>query len=301
MQRTGLTIGTRGSQLALRQTEIVSSLLQQMHPDIRIQVKTIQTDADRFQESPISAFGDKGVFVRAIERALHDRVIDIAVHSLKDVPADVESPGLVLAAFSTRADPRDVFISAKGMAIADMPAGSRIGTSSLRRTVQLRRLRHDLVYTGIRGNVDTRLRKLDRGDYDGIVLAAAGLQRLGLEHRITDYLPVDVCVPDAGQGIMVVQTRKQGEPREAVAGIDDAASRACALAERATVQALGAGCQSPVGALAVLQRGSIHVEAMAASLDGETVHRLWDEGPASAPALVGQRLGQRLLSILSHE
>lgn len=298
MQGSGITIGTRGSDLALRQTQLVSDWIRARFPDLDIRVRTIKTEADRFQDKSIASLGDKGVFVRAIERALLDGIVDLAVHSLKDVPADTETPGLALSAFSPRSDPRDVFITRPGGTFLTIPAGSRIGTSSPRRRVQLRHVRPDLEYRDIRGNVDTRVRKLDEGLYDGIVLAAAGLQRLGLHDRITEYFDVSRCVPDAGQGIIAMQTREVGPARTIVSAIDDIQSRACALAERAVVRALGADCHSPVGAFAEVDGDRIRVRGVAALTVEGDAFREEAVGSASRAESIGTDLGARLLAIL---
>jgi hydroxymethylbilane synthase len=293
---SSIPLGSRGSALAMRQTEIVAELLRQKFPSASLHVKAVQTAGDRNQYQPISTLGEKGVFVRSIEQALLAREIDIAVHSLKDVPSDVETPGLTLAAFSPRADARDVLVSRSGTDLKELPAGSRVGTSSLRRRVQLQAVRPDLVACEIRGNVDTRLRKLNDGRYEAIILAAAGIHRLGMADRITQFLPVELFVPDAGQGIIVLQTR-QDDAAEAVArAVDDPLSRAAAIAERATVRALGADCRSPVGAFAQVKGSRLVMHAMAARADGSNLVRLQDEGPLAAAQEIGHRLGLRLQS-----
>jgi hydroxymethylbilane synthase len=291
-------VGTRGSALAVRQTELIVTLLRQRHPEILFMVTTLSTVGDQVPDRPISAIGDKGIFVRSIERALLDGAIDVAVHSLKDVPADLETPGLVLAAFGARTDPRDVLIASHGTSLATLPSESRIGTSSLRRRVQLRVLRSDLGAVDIRGNVDTRLRKLDAGEYDAIVLAAAGLHRLGLQGRITQYLPVELMVPDAGQGILAVQVRRDDPVIDIVQAADDPESRIAALAERAVVRALGADCHSPVGAVARIDGASLHLEGMAATPDGSQLHRLARDGSVHDAEAMGSELGKDLRSLL---
>lgn len=292
----GLALGTRGSKLAIRQTELISNLLRESFPGIDLRTVIVETEGDRLQDRPLSQFGDKAVFVRAIERALLDGTVDVAVHSLKDVPADVETPGLTLAAFSARADPRDVLVSRSGGPLAALPGGSRVGTSSLRRRVQLAALRPDLIAADIRGNVDTRLAKVRNGEYDAIILAAAGMVRLNLEESITEFLPTDAFVPDAGQGIMAAQTRI-GDYAEALANqIDDTESRYRATAERAVVRALGAGCRSPVGAYATREGTRMRILAVAASPDLRRLERIEDSGPYDDPVGLGTRVGRRLLA-----
>lgn len=289
-----LRLGTRGSALARRQTELVRDALLAAVPGLRVDVSVIETRGDRIQNRPVSAIGDKGVFVRAIEEQLLDGLIDLAVHSLKDVPSDNEVPGLTLVAFSAREDPRDVLVSSSGQTLAELPAGSRIGTSSPRRRALLRAARPELEPLNIRGNVDTRLAKLRAGQYDAIILAAAGLLRLGLEGEITEYLPLDWWLPDAGQGIMAVQGRLGDSASEVALAMDDPVSRLTAAAERSVVRALGADCYSPVGVLARVSGDRIRVDAMAADDDMRNVRRDWYEGSAESAASVGDQLGRRL-------
>lgn len=295
---TAIALGTRGSKLAMRQTELIANLLREHFPGIDLRTVIVQTEGDRLQDRPLSQFGDKAVFVRAIERELLNGTVDLAVHSLKDVPADVETPGLTLVAFSARADPRDVLVSRSGNPLADLPPGSRVGTSSLRRRVQLAAMRPDVMAADIRGNVDTRLRKVRDGDYDAIILAAAGLERLGLEQSITEYLPVEAFVPDAGQGIMVVQSRVRDEVAAMAASVDDLDSRHRALAERAVVRALGAGCRSPVGAYATRDGSMLRIRAVAATADLRRLERVDDSGPFDDPVALGARVGRRLLEAI---
>jgi hydroxymethylbilane synthase len=291
-------LGTRGSALARRQAELVRQALIAAVPDLCVTVSVIETPGDHNQDQPVSRIGDKGVFVRAIECALLDGSIDLAVHSLKDVPSDVEDPELSLAAFSTRADPRDVIISRDGRRLRELPPGATVGTGSPRRRAQLREARLDLEALNIRGNVDTRLRKLDEGQYDAIVLAAAGLHRLGLESRITEYLPVTSWLPDAGQGIMVVQGRAGDEAVEIAGAIDCPESRLAALAERAVARALHADCHSPIGALARVEGGQLRLDAVAASDDLGSLHRQAGAGPAEQAVSIGLAVGTRLAESL---
>lgn len=299
MTATGvIALGTRGSKLAIRQTELISNLLREHFPGVELRTVIVQTEGDRIQDRPLSQFGDKAVFVLAIERALLNGTIDLAVHSLKDVPADVETPHLALAAFSARADPRDVLVSRSGASLADLPPGSRVGTSSLRRRVQLMAVRPDLVSVDIRGNVDTRLRKVREGNYDAIILAAAGLVRLGLDNDISEYLSIEEFVPDAGQGIMVVQSRTGDDAAAMASAIDDTDSRRRAEAERAVVRALGAGCHSPVGAYAARDGAVMQVRAVVATPDLRRLERIEDSGPFEDPEMLGARVGRRLLGML---
>jgi hydroxymethylbilane synthase len=287
-------LGTRGSALARRQTELVRSALERSDPGLQIAVEIIETRGDRVQDRPISQIGDKGVFIRAIEARLLDGSIDLAVHSLKDVPADVVLPELSLAAFSERGDPRDVVISRRGLALAELPPGARIGTSSPRRRALLADTRPDLLAVDIRGNVDTRLRKLREGQYDAIILAAAGLHRLGLQEEITEYLPVETWLPDAGQGIMTVQGRVDDLATEIAQAIDCAPSRAVATAERAVARALGADCHSPIGALAQVDGATLTLRALATRRDLRNLQRAEAHGPADQAEAIGFEVGARL-------
>jgi len=263
MQRTML-IATRGSALARAQAETVARQLGAL--GVRVELRIITTTGDRLQRAPQMAT-DKGLFVKEIEVALLAGEVDLAVHSLKDLPTAIP-PGLKLAAVPQRADPRDALVSRAG-GLADLPRGARVGTSSLRRRAQLLRARPDLKILDLRGNVDTRLRKLDSGQYDAIVAAAAGLERLGLDHRITQHLDPQVCLPAAGQGALAVEARADDEEAIGVArGIDDAPTRACVQAERALLAGLGGGCRVPMGALAQVEGGRLRLRGMVASQDG---------------------------------
>jgi hydroxymethylbilane synthase len=251
------------------------------------------------QDVSVSQLGDKGVFVRNIEAALLSGEIDLAVHSLKDVPSDDDVPGLKLAAFSPREDARDVLVSRDGKLLADQALGAIVGTSSLRRRSQLRACRPDLRVKDIRGNVDTRLRKLRDGQYDALILAAAGLVRLGFGDQITEYFHIDLFTPDAGQGILAVQTRCDDWLDEITERLDDPYSRLAAGAERACVRALGADCRSPVGAYASLVGDEMLIVGMAAREDGSQLRRYIVRGTASESIELGRELGSRLLHALA--
>lgn len=258
----------------------------------------VKTLGDRVVNVPLRDFGNTGVFVKEIEAALLSGAIDLAVHSLKDVPSQ-EDPRLILAAFPERADPRDVIVSRNGEGFAALPRGARVGTSSARRQAQLRARRSDLAFRDdLRGNVDTRVRKLREGMYDAIVLAAAGLLRLGRSDDIAEYLPIDICLPDAGQGILAVQTRSDDdEVRNIVALLDDPAVRTVALAERAVLQASGGGCRVPVAAHARFSDDKLPtliVDGMIARVDGSRILHYRVVGPASDPEELGRRLWEGL-------
>src|SRR5437868_1021718 len=244
-----LVIASRGSQLALWQARWVETQLSALGHESRIEI--IKTTGDKITDVPLAKVGTKGLFTKEIEEALLDGRADLAVHSLKDLPTELP-PGLVLAAIPPREDPRDAVV---GKRLAELPRGARVGTSSLRRAAQLRKLRPDLAIESVRGNVDTRLRKLDEGQYDAILLAAAGLKRLGWADRIAEILPVDAMCSAVGQGALAIETRERGAGWDACRALDDAPTHAAVLAERGLLGALGGGCQVPIGAHARIENG----------------------------------------------
>jgi hydroxymethylbilane synthase len=289
-----VAIGTRGSKLALAQTNMIRDALLAAHPGLNIAVERITTRGDVILDRPLSAIGDKGLFVTEIEDALRARRIDLAVHSAKDLPSELP-PDMAIAAFPRRADPRDALVSRGGLRLADLPAGARLGTSSLRRACQLRHLRPDLRVEDLRGNVDTRLRKLREGLYDAIVLAAAGLERLGLSGEVSEYLDPADMLPAVGQGILAIEIRDDDSATAALlAPLDDPAARVAATAERAFLARIGGGCQVPVAAWARLENDSLALDGLIGARDGRLV-RAELAGPASDPAALGARLAERLL------
>ena len=259
-------MATRGSALALRQTELVVEALRACWPGLGIELVTVRTTGDRDQSAPIAALGD-GVFVRGVEAELLAGRADVAVHSAKDLPT-AEPPGLVLAAFPPRGDPRDVLVSRKGGTLAGLPTGARLGTASPRRAALARALRPDLEVALIRGNVDTRLRKLHDGEYDALVLAAAGLERLDRAEQVSECLDPRSWVPAPGQGALVVQCRAGDATERLLAPLDDATTRAAVTAERAVLRRLGSGCRVPVGAYAWLDAGRLALRGMLIAPDG---------------------------------
>jgi hydroxymethylbilane synthase len=286
-----IRIGTRGSLLALAQARAVAAAL----AGVETELIAMRTEGDRLAEARLAVVGGKGLFVREIEEALRRGDIDVAVHSLKDLPAD-EPPGLTLAAFPRREDARDVLVARQPATLATLPRGARVGTSSPRRRALLLARRPDLAVEPIRGNVDTRLRKLAAGDYDAVVLAAAGLHRLALvpEHR--SLLDPEEFVPAVGQGIIAVQARADDlATLGALARVDDAATHACALAERAYLARLGASCNTPMAAYARLTRGALHMSAVVAGEDGRRVLRASATAPAAEAARLGRELAETLL------
>lgn len=292
MSRT-FVIGARGSKLSLRQVEMVSEALRAARPGTRLELREIHTEGDR-STAPLAEIGGLGVFTKAIEDALLSREVDIAIHSLKDLPADL-APGLALASVPTRADVRDALISKGSVALRDLPPGARVGTGSGRRAVQIQALRPDIETAEIRGNVDTRIRKAETGEYDAVVLAMAGLTRLGLLDKVTQVFELAEVLPAVGQAALGIETRADDEETIAlVRAIDDAATHAAVEAERAYLQRLGGGCRLPVGAFAAVEDGELALRAMIAG--GETIFRTAMRGPLSAPAELGHRAADDVLA-----
>ncbi len=286
-----LTIGSRGSALALWQARWVLSRLEARGEAARIEI--VHTTGDRVHDVSLAKVGTKGMFTKEIEEALLDGTIDIAVHSLKDMPTELPA-GLTLAAIPEREDARDCVV---GRTLASLAKEARVGTSSLRRAAQLRALRPDLEILDIRGNVDTRLRKLDEGRYEAILLAAAGLNRLGWRDRIAEYLEPERMCPAVGQGALAIETRDDGGPAHLLAAtLDHPATHTAIAAERALLASLGGGCQVPAGAYAHIENGILHLSAIAASPNGQRVIRAGVSGdPARAEAL-GREAGDALLA-----
>jgi hydroxymethylbilane synthase len=286
-----VTLGTRASALARTQTELVAAALTEAWPGLRCETRVIDTAGDRTQASgePLPEIGGKGLFTEELERALRAGEIDVAVHSLKDLPTE-DAEGVVLGAVPAREDPGDCLVSGGGRRLADLASGAVVGTSSLRRAAQLRAARPDLELRSIRGNVDTRVRKVREGEYDATVLAAAGVRRLGLEGEVAEWLGEDVMLPAPGQGALAVQCRLDDPVLELVAAIDDAATRAEVTAERGFLRALEAGCSAPVAARAVVSTTPrVRLQALVASVDGRDVVRVQGDGTSQE---VGERLAR---------
>ena len=284
-----LVIASRGSQLALWQAHWVQDRLAAMGREARIEI--IKTTGDKITDVPLARVGTKGLFTKEIEEALLDGRADLAVHSLKDLPTELPE-GLTLAAVPEREDPRDAIV---GLRLSELPDGAKVGTSSLRRAAQLRHLRPDLVVESVRGNVDTRLRKLDEGRYDAILLAAAGLKRLGWAERIAEILPPELMCSAVGQGALAIETRASGPAFEACGALDHAGTHAAVDAERGVLRTLGGGCQVPIGAHATMRDGTIALTAIVASPDGRELIRGAGEGPAAEAERIGRELGEELL------
>jgi hydroxymethylbilane synthase len=287
-------IGTRGSLLAKWQAEYVRKRIFQA-TGVETEIIIIKTTGDSMQQAFFSQIGGKGVFIKELEEALLDEQIDLAVHSVKDIPTDVPSR-LCFPAVCRREDTRDALIGGKGETLLKLRHGARVGTSSLRRASQLRHVRADLDIREMRGNVDTRLRKVDSGEYEAIVLAKAGLDRLGMSGRISEVLSPDVCMPAVGQGAIAVQARlKDAEISDALAPLDDNETRQSIVAERALLGALQGGCQVPLGAWARFERNELVMDGVVCSPDGSNYIRQRASGPADQPRELGQRLAELLI------
>jgi hydroxymethylbilane synthase len=286
-----LRIGSRGSQLALWQANHISALLREHGHEVEIEI--IKTTGDKITDVALAKVGTKGMFTKEIEEALAAGGIDLAVHSLKDLPTEIPQ-GFEIAAITTRENPRDVFCSPKYKDVGQLPQKARVGTSSLRRQAQLKALRPDLDVYPLRGNVDTRLRKLEAGEYDAIILAAAGLNRLGRMELVQQVLPPEVMCPAAGQGALAIEIRAgdSGTQRH-TAFLDDPAARATTTCERALLSKLSGGCQVPIGALAEVRGGRLHLDAIVARPDGTRLLR--ESGEGSEAVEVGEAVGEKLL------
>jgi hydroxymethylbilane synthase len=290
-----LRIATRQSKLALWQAEHVAALLRAAHPGLQVELVKIVTQGDRILDRPLAAIGGKGLFIKELEVALAEHRADIAVHSMKDVPSDLP-PGMRLSAMLPRVDARDAFISKRFGDLIALPASARIGTSSLRRQCQLRQVRNDIEIVPLRGNVDTRLRKLDAGEFDAIILASAGLIRLGLGDRITQMLPIEQSLPAVGQGIIGIECRADDDASlRYVSVLDDAAAQTCIAAERAFAQRLEGSCQSPIAGYAELSGANIKLQGLIASVDGRKVFRDSILGRPAEAASLGRALAERML------
>ncbi len=289
-----IIIGTRGSQLALWQVHFVRDSLRRLFPGLEVELKTIKTEGDRDVNAPVAQLSGKGVFIKEIEDALLSEEVDVAVHSMKDVPTQIP-PGLTIAAVCEREDVRDALISRDGKKLDELPAGARVGTSSLRRQATLRHRRPDFEILNLRGNLNTRLRKLDEGRYEAILLAAAGLRRLGWAERITEILSTDVALPAVAQGAVGIECREShAGVREALSRLEHPPTRAAVEAERSLLRQLEGGCQVPIGAWAREENGSFVLEACVMSLDGKTYLRDRLSGTAAEAAALGESLAQRL-------
>lgn len=291
-----IRLGTRGSRLSLRQTELVAHRLRERAPDVALEVVVIQTAGDRAPDVPIERLEGIGFFAKELEAALLDGRCDLAMHSAKDLPTEVHRD-LVLAAFLARGDPRDVLVSRDGCRLSTLPAGARVATSSVRRSAQIRHARPDLELVPIRGNIDTRLAKLDRGACDALCLAGVGLVRMGWESRIAEWLPLEVMLPAPGQGAIALEVRRgDRDLTDLLGGVDHPATRAAVVAERAFVKRLGSGCRAPAAALATAEGDVLVIEGLVASDDGRIVHRHRGSGPVPSAEHLGIAVAEHLLA-----
>lgn len=293
MSRT-LTIGSRGSLLALWQANFVANQLKTLAP-VEIEIKKIKTTGDKILDAPLAKIGDKGLFVKEIEIALSAGEVDLAVHSSKDLPTELPAD-LTIEAVLKRQDPRDALISRTGEKLLDLPSGAIIGTSSLRRKAQLLNRRRDFRFVDVRGNLDTRLRKMTEGEFDAIVLASAGLDRMEWSERITERIPEDLCLPAVGQGAIAVEIRAGDKETAALVGqLNHENTFSEIAAERALMKRLEGGCQVPIGALARVSDGHLKLDGVIASLDGSQIYRNQVAGPASQAEELGRKLAEFLL------
>ncbi len=294
-----LTAGTRASRLAMIQTGSVLARLKEAFPSSEVTISQVTTTGDRDRRTPLHRMPGIGVFVKELEEALLDERIDFAVHSLKDVPT-VMPDGLALVAVTERLDPRDALVA--GAPLEDLPAGARIGTGSLRRTVQIKEIRPDLEVVSIRGNVDTRLRKVADGEVDGAVLAAAALARLDCTGRIVEYLPVEHFLPSPGQGALAIESRTDdGEANQLLAALNDPAAWRCVTAERTFLNDLGGGCSVPIAALGTISGEVLELKGMVADPSGGKVLRAEIRGSTASPEEVGAALAQRMAEMGARE
>lgn len=290
-----IIVGTRDSRLALWQAHWVVENLQRLNPDCSFKIVGMKTLGDNILDAALAKIGDKGLFTKELELAMLRGEIDLAVHSMKDMPTKLPE-GLMIGAICEREYPGDVLISRKFTTLDELPQGAKIGTSSLRRTAQLLRYRPDFQIVNVRGNLTTRLRKLVEEDLGAIVLAYAGVYRLGLEDRIAQKIPFDICLPAVGQGSVGIEVREDDNKiRQLLSGIDHPASRAAITAERALMKRLEGGCQIPIGALGSVIKGQLSIEGIVASLDGKTAVRGSLTGPQEEASTIGEQLAEILL------
>ncbi len=291
-----VVIGTRGSKLALWQAQWIRSQLMELHEGLEVELMKIKTTGDKIQDVPLAMVGGKGLFVKEIEEAMLRGEIDLAVHSMKDVPT-ILPESLFISVVTKREDPRDAFISNKYTSLGDMPGGARLGTSSLRRSCQIKALRPDIEIVSIRGNVDTRLSKLDQGEYDAIILAVAGVHRLGFKDRISEILDPEVSLPAIAQGAVGIECRKQDESTNAlVAPLRHEETSICVSAERAALARMEGGCQVPIAAHAVLAGDTLVMDGLVGNLTGEVILRAHKEGSPADAVAIGVALAEELLA-----
>ena len=296
-----IRIGTRSSKLAMWQANFIASQLRKQYPSINVELVNVTTKGDKILEAPLSKIGGKGLFTKELEVQMLNKNIDLAVHSLKDVPVEL-ADDFSLAAITKRYEPFDAFVSNKYNSFNELPPNAKIGTSSLRRRAQLLNIRPDLTIVDLRGNVDTRIKKLDAGEFDAIILAAAGLKRLGYDNRITEIMPTSLMLPAVGQGALAIEVLKNNDDLcELLQFLDDAETRAAVSAERAFLKVVEGGCQVPVGVYAVVVDGRVSVEAIIASIDGKNIVRDKITGTVDFAEQLGSELANKLLNIGGRE
>lgn len=301
MKSHKIIIGSRGSQLALWQANWVKSQLENLHGNADISIRVITTSGDKIKDVPLSKIGGKGLFVKEIEEALLAKEIDLAVHSMKDVPIEIPSQ-LEISIITKRENPLDALISKNGKKLADLPQGATIGTSSLRRSSQLLNHRNDFKIHPLRGNVDTRLKKVEEGKYDAILLASAGLNRLGWSNRITEEISHEIIIPAMGQGALGIETRLgDNKTYNFISSLNHEQTNYEVSAERALVGKLDGGCQVPIGAYAKIEGNLITLKGLVASLDGKIIHKSEIVGPIDDAINIGQDLGEVLLKMGANE
>ena len=294
--RKKIVIGTRSSKLALWQADFVADCLRKEYPGLEVEMKLMTTKGDKILDAPLAKIGGKGLFTKELEQEMLEGGIDLAVHSLKDMPTEVPE-GLVIAAITKRADPGDAVVSLKYGHFADLPQGAKVGTSSLRRKAQLLHARPDLNIQDLRGNVNTRLRKLEEENFDAIVLAVAGLTRLGFKDRIAEVMPREIMLPAVGQGALAIEARgDDAEILEMLAFLNDEDMVACAKGERAFLAKVEGGCQVPVGVYGSVEQDELQLEAVIASLDGARLYRDRLTGNKSEAEELGGELAEKLLA-----
>ncbi|MEE9258232.1 MAG: hydroxymethylbilane synthase [Nitrospinaceae bacterium] len=292
-----MIIGSRGSQLALWQANWTKARLEKGNPGLEVEIKTIVTSGDKIQDVPLAKVGGKGLFVKEIEEALMRKEIDIAVHSMKDVPMKLPRE-LVIGTVTERENPFDALISRNHVKLADLPSKARVGTSSLRRSSQLLNRRPDLKIVSLRGNLDTRIRKLEEEGLDAIILAVAGLRRMGWEDKITEIIAPDILLPAMGQGALGIESRRYDvELQEYLQDLDHEETHLAVEAERAFVGELEGGCQVPIGAFATINNRELTIKGLVASLDGKTMYQQEKKGPSPEARNLGAELGKELLNM----
>ena len=298
--RTRIVVGSRGSKLALIQAESVMAEIRKINPQVKVSISKIVTGGDRDRHTQLDHLEGMGVFVKELEEALLSGRIDLAVHSLKDVPTEIPD-GLCLLAVTERLDSRDVLISRAGR-LDELPSGARMGTGSLRRAAQLSQYRPDLEICGIRGNVDTRLRKVASGEFDGVILAAAAMLRLGWWDKISECLPLEHFIPAVGQGALALETRLgDEETAELISPLNHLPTWQSVTAERAFLSTLGGGCRAPIAALGTVKSDSLKLAGMVADASGKKILRATDEGSVRSPEELGVRLAQKVLGMGASE